>query len=130
MLSTQSPDSSLPVTEGERARLEDLLEKTSRTFAITIPLLRGDRVSFHGVYHHTEDAVLIPPPPRSARIPGAMRVLIAAKGEPVALPDYAGVAPEPLTDAQGTAGEIKAQRIELGEAQRRGAFLLLMELEL
>jgi G3E family GTPase len=46
--------------------------------------------------------------------PGA-KISGAAKGEPVALPDFTGVSPEPLADPQWVAGEIKAQRIELGE---------------
>jgi probable F420-dependent oxidoreductase len=47
------------------------------------PLLRGERVTFHGRWHDVDDAVLIPPPPRPARLPGRMPILIAAKGERV-----------------------------------------------
>lgn len=49
--------------------------------AVTVPLVRGERVTFHGAWHHAEDAVLLPPPPRPSRQPGRMPVLIAAKGE-------------------------------------------------
>jgi probable F420-dependent oxidoreductase len=49
--------------------------------AIIRPLLRGERVTLHGRWHDVEDAVLIPAPPRPARIPGQMPILIAAKGE-------------------------------------------------
>ena len=48
-----------------------------------LPLLRGERVTFHGRWHQVEDAVLIPPPPRPARLPGRIPILIAAKGERV-----------------------------------------------
>jgi len=51
--------------------------------AIIGPLIRGERVTFHGRWHDVEDAVLIPSPLRPARIPGRMPVLIAAKGERV-----------------------------------------------
>ena len=51
--------------------------------AIVKPLLRGERVTFHGRWHDVDDAVLIPPPPRPARIPGSVPLLIAAKGERV-----------------------------------------------
>ena len=51
------------------------------TLAIIRPLLNGERVTFHGRWHDVEDAVLIPPPPRPARIPGRTPILIAAKGE-------------------------------------------------
>ncbi len=51
--------------------------------AIIVPLVRGGRVTFHGRWHDVEDAVLIPPPPRPARLPGRMPILIAAKGERV-----------------------------------------------
>ena len=37
---------------------------------IIVPLLRGERVTFHGRWHDVEDAVLLPPPPRPARLPG------------------------------------------------------------
>jgi probable F420-dependent oxidoreductase len=50
---------------------------------IIIPLLRGERVTFHGRWHDVDDAVLIPPPPRPARLPGRMPILVAAKGERV-----------------------------------------------
>jgi probable F420-dependent oxidoreductase len=50
---------------------------------IIVPLLRGERVTFHGTWHAVDDAVLIPPPPRPARVPGRMPILIAAKGERV-----------------------------------------------
>ncbi|HEY5629389.1 MAG TPA: LLM class flavin-dependent oxidoreductase [Candidatus Limnocylindrales bacterium] len=49
--------------------------------AVTLPLVRGERVTFHGQWHQAEDAVLLPPPPRPTRLPGRMPVLIAAKGE-------------------------------------------------
>jgi probable F420-dependent oxidoreductase len=50
---------------------------------IIVPLLRGERVTFHGRWHDAQDAVLIPPPPRPARLPGHVPLLIAAKGERV-----------------------------------------------
>jgi probable F420-dependent oxidoreductase len=53
------------------------------TLEIMLPLLRGERVTFHGRWHQVEDAVLIPPPPRPARLPGRIPILIAAKGERV-----------------------------------------------
>ena len=37
---------------------------------IIVPLVHGERVTFHGRWHHVDDAVLIPPPPRPARRPG------------------------------------------------------------
>ncbi len=49
--------------------------------AVTLPLLRGERVTVDGAWHHAEDAVLLPPPPRGTRIPGRIPVLIAGKGE-------------------------------------------------
>ena len=51
--------------------------------AIIGPLLRGERVTFHGRWHDVDDAVLIPPPPRPSRLPGRVPLLIAAKGERV-----------------------------------------------
>jgi len=51
--------------------------------SIAVPLVRGERVTFHGTWHDAEDAVILPPPPRPARLPGRMPVLIAAKGERV-----------------------------------------------
>jgi probable F420-dependent oxidoreductase len=45
------------------------------------PLVHGERVTFHGRWTHAEDAVLIPPPPRPARLPGHMPILVASKGE-------------------------------------------------
>ncbi len=50
---------------------------------IIVPLLRGERVTFHGRWHDVDDAVLIPPPPRPARLPGRLPILVAAKGERV-----------------------------------------------
>lgn len=50
---------------------------------IMLPLLRGERVTFQGRWHDVADAVLIPPPPRPARLPGHVPLLIAAKGERV-----------------------------------------------
>lgn len=50
---------------------------------IIVPLTRGERVTFEGTWHHVEDAVLIPPPPRPTRLPGRMPILIAAKGDRV-----------------------------------------------
>jgi probable F420-dependent oxidoreductase len=47
------------------------------------PLVRGERVTLKGRWHEVDDAVLIPPPPRPARFPGRMPILIAAKGERV-----------------------------------------------
>lgn len=55
-------------------RFEEFLE-------VTLPLLRGERVTFRGAWHRAEDAVLLPPPPRPARLPGRLPVLIAAKGD-------------------------------------------------
>lgn len=51
------------------------------TLAIILPLLRGERVTFHGRWHGVDDSVLIPPPPRPAKLPGRIPILIAAKGE-------------------------------------------------
>lgn len=51
--------------------------------SIITPLLRGERVTFHGRWYDVEDAVLIPPPPRPSRLPGRIPILIAAKGERV-----------------------------------------------
>jgi alkanesulfonate monooxygenase SsuD/methylene tetrahydromethanopterin reductase-like flavin-dependent oxidoreductase (luciferase family) len=51
--------------------------------AIILPLLRGERVTLRGRWHAVDDAVLIPPTPRPARLPGRIPVLIAAKGERV-----------------------------------------------
>jgi probable F420-dependent oxidoreductase len=51
--------------------------------SVAVPLVRGERVTVHGRWHDAEDAVLLPPPPRPARLPGRMPVLIAAKGERV-----------------------------------------------
>jgi probable F420-dependent oxidoreductase len=50
---------------------------------IIVPLVRGEHVTFQGRWHEVDDAVLIPPPPRPARLPGRMPILIAAKGERV-----------------------------------------------
>src|SRR5688572_1561297 len=43
---------------------------------IIVPLLRGERVTVHGVWSKAEDAVLLPPP-RRADLP----ILVAAKGD-------------------------------------------------
>ncbi|MEO5965300.1 MAG: LLM class flavin-dependent oxidoreductase [Candidatus Limnocylindrales bacterium] len=48
---------------------------------IIVPLIRGERVTFHGRWHDVADAVLIPPPPRPARLPGRVPILVAARGE-------------------------------------------------
>ncbi len=48
---------------------------------IIVPLLRGERVTANGRWYQVDDAVLIPPPPRPARIPGRLPILIAAKGD-------------------------------------------------
>jgi probable F420-dependent oxidoreductase len=53
------------------------------TLQVMLPLLRGERVTFHGRWHSVEDAVLIPPPPRPSRLPGRIPILIAARGERV-----------------------------------------------
>ena len=55
-------------------RFEESLE-------IILPLLRGERVTFHGRWHDVEDSVLIPPPPRPSKLPGHVPILIAAKGD-------------------------------------------------
>ena len=47
------------------------------------PLVRGERVTFHGRWHDVDDAVLIPPPPRPSRLPGRLPILVAARGERV-----------------------------------------------
>ena len=44
---------------------------------IIVPLLRGERVTLRGTWHETDDAILLPPPPRPGRLP----ILVAAKGE-------------------------------------------------
>ena len=51
--------------------------------SIIVPLVHGERVTVHGRWHDVDDAVLIPPPPRPARFPGRMPILIAAKGQRV-----------------------------------------------
>ena len=56
------------------ARFEEFL-------AITLPLIRGERVTFDGQYHQARDAVVIPAPPRPTRLPGRIPILIPAKGE-------------------------------------------------
>ncbi|HEY3334714.1 MAG TPA: LLM class flavin-dependent oxidoreductase [Candidatus Limnocylindrales bacterium] len=55
-------------------RFEEVLQ-------IITPLVRGERVTFHGRFHDVEDAVLIPPPPRPTRLAGRIPILVAAKGE-------------------------------------------------
>jgi probable F420-dependent oxidoreductase len=47
------------------------------------PLTRGERVTLHGHWHDVDDVVVIPPPPRPARLPGRIPILVAAKGERV-----------------------------------------------
>ena len=49
--------------------------------AVALPLVRGERVTFHGEWHHAQDAAALPPPPRPTRMPGRIPVLIAGKGE-------------------------------------------------
>jgi len=49
--------------------------------AVALPLVRGERVTFHGEWHHAQDATALPPPPRPTRMPGRIPVLIAGKGE-------------------------------------------------
>jgi probable F420-dependent oxidoreductase len=51
--------------------------------AIALPLLRGERVTFSGQWHQAADAVALPPPPRPARLPGRIPILIAGKGDRV-----------------------------------------------
>lgn len=51
--------------------------------AVIRPLTLGERVTFHGRWHDVDDAVIIPPPPRPARLPGRIPILVAAKGERV-----------------------------------------------
>jgi probable F420-dependent oxidoreductase len=51
--------------------------------SVAVPLVHGERVTFHGRWHDADDAVVLPPPPRPARLPGRLPVLIAAKGERV-----------------------------------------------
>jgi len=53
------------------------------TLQIIVPLLRGEHVTLLGTWHQVEDAFLIPPPPRPARLPGRVPILVAAKGERV-----------------------------------------------
>jgi probable F420-dependent oxidoreductase len=48
---------------------------------VIVPLVHGERVTFEGRWTRTEDAVLIPPPIRPARMAGRVPILIAAKGE-------------------------------------------------
>lgn len=49
--------------------------------AVTLPLLRGERVTLDGRWHQARDAVLLPRPPRGTRLPGRIPILIAGKGE-------------------------------------------------
>ena len=49
--------------------------------AVTLPLVRGERVTLEGQWHQAQDAVLLPPPPRPSRMPGHMPIMIAGKGE-------------------------------------------------
>lgn len=51
------------------ARFEEALR-------VIVPLVRGERVTFHGTWTQAEDAVLLPPPARPS-----MPVMVAAKGE-------------------------------------------------
>lgn len=51
--------------------------------SVAVPLVRGERVTFHGRWHDAQDAVLLPPPVRPSRLPGRMPVMIAARGERV-----------------------------------------------
>jgi alkanesulfonate monooxygenase SsuD/methylene tetrahydromethanopterin reductase-like flavin-dependent oxidoreductase (luciferase family) len=53
------------------------------TLQIIVPLLRGEHVTLQGTWHEVEDAFLIPPPPRPARLAGRVPILVAAKGERV-----------------------------------------------
>jgi alkanesulfonate monooxygenase SsuD/methylene tetrahydromethanopterin reductase-like flavin-dependent oxidoreductase (luciferase family) len=62
---------------------DHLAGRFEESLAITVPLLRGERVTFHGAWHQVDDAVLIPAPPRPARRPGSLPILIAAKGDRV-----------------------------------------------
>ena len=67
-------------------RFEEALE-------IIVPLLRGERVTLKGRWHDVEDAVLIPAPPRPARVPGRMPILVAAKGSASCASRLAGRTP-------------------------------------
>lgn len=58
---------------------DHLASRFDETLQVIVPLLRGERVTLHGTYHQVDDALLIPAPPR----PGALPILIAAKGERV-----------------------------------------------
>ncbi len=49
--------------------------------AVALPLLRGEHVTHDGRWHQAQDAVLLPPAPRGARLPGRMPILIAGKGD-------------------------------------------------
>jgi probable F420-dependent oxidoreductase len=59
---------------------DHLASRFDECLQVIVPLLRGERVTVAGAYHQVEDALLIPPPRRPARSPGAMPILIAAKG--------------------------------------------------
>jgi probable F420-dependent oxidoreductase len=50
---------------------------------VIVPLVRGETVTFKGTWHEVDACVLVPPPPRPARLPGRMPILIASKGERV-----------------------------------------------
>jgi probable F420-dependent oxidoreductase len=64
---------------------DHLASRFDESLRIIVPLLHGERVTFHGAYHHVDDAVLIPPPRRLASTGsgGALPILVAAKGERV-----------------------------------------------
>ncbi len=51
--------------------------------SVIVPLVRGETVTFKGTWHEVDGCVLVPPPPRPARLPGRMPILIASKGERV-----------------------------------------------
>ena len=55
-------------------RFEELL-------SVLVPLVRGERVTFHGRWHDAQDAILLPPPARPSRLPGRVPILVAAKGD-------------------------------------------------
>jgi probable F420-dependent oxidoreductase len=47
---------------------DDHVSRFEEAFTIVRRLLAGERVTFHGQYHHVDDAVLLPPPARRPKL--------------------------------------------------------------